>query len=427
LAARNVMMAIPTRDPSVKVDVMTSMVSTMYELGAAGISMSVFVWSGDPLVSHARNIILAKFMTTDCTDLFFIDDDVAWAPGSVLRLLNHPGDLVAGAYRHKRDPESYPVNWFGNDLRQLQMNKNTGLLLVRDVPFGFARLSRAGVQKMWDAAADKKFRTNQAPELECRVIFDMGYTKQEGEEFGEYFGEDYVYCQKWRELGGQVWLDPMVDLTHHGNKAYQGRVIDWLSRVPSDTKPVPKFRVGASGKLWPQEADEPEALASLFKERGVKRFLEIGGRYGDTFDFIMSELGTDAQGVSVDLPGADGYEDDGGGILAATVKKHGGELIVGNSRDPDVIARVKALGPFDAILIDGDHSYEGVKADWDAYGAMAPIVVFHDIANPTEGVGVPRLWSELVDGYDHAKIISGQSVMGFGVVFREAEAAKVAA
>lgn len=48
----------------------------------------------------------------------------------------------------------------------------------------------------------------------------------------------------------------------------------------------------------------------------------------------------------------------------------------------DVVGEVKAITRhIDLLFIDGDHSYEGVKADWDAYKSMLredSIVVFHD-------------------------------------------------
>ena len=69
MAARNVMIAIPTRDPSVKVDVMTSMVETMYELGPAGIAMTVFVWSGDPIIAQTlpAKVVAVTFTATAAT------------------------------------------------------------------------------------------------------------------------------------------------------------------------------------------------------------------------------------------------------------------------------------------------------------------------------------------------------------------------
>ena len=66
-----------------------------------------------------------------------------------------------------------------------------------------------------------------------------------------------------------------------------------------------------------------------------------GSRYeapgpADVLRRIADLLIGDLIAKNLDWPGADGYEDDGETVLRATVARHGGEVVIGNSRDPEV-------------------------------------------------------------------------------------------
>jgi hypothetical protein len=39
-----------------------------------------------------------------------------------------------------------------------------------------------------------------------------------------YLSEDYAFCRRWQELGGEVWLDPIVKLDHIGHYTFNGNV-----------------------------------------------------------------------------------------------------------------------------------------------------------------------------------------------------------
>jgi hypothetical protein len=47
-------------------------------------------------------------------------------------------------------------------------------------------------------------------------------------ETGEYLSEDYAFCRRWRDLGGEVWADIENPLTHVGHATYSGAVIQAL-------------------------------------------------------------------------------------------------------------------------------------------------------------------------------------------------------
>lgn len=74
--------------------------------------------------------------------------------------------------------------------------------------------------------------------------------------------------------------------------------------------------------------------------------------------------------------------------------------IIGNSRDPEIVSHIK--GPFDLIIIDGDHSYMGIKADIDNYLPMlrkGGFLVLHDTVFEGPDWGVSQMVAELKNGF----------------------------
>lgn len=127
--------------------------------------------------------------------------------------------------------------------------------------------------------------------------------------------------------------------------------------------------------------------------------------------------------VSVDLPGIQpwGYPDSEYALrqrmYALESEGYDSHLFLANSTDPETVKRVMAFGEFDLVFIDGDHRYEGVKKDWENYGPLGRVVVFHDIVRHQDGARnapeVWRLWEEITG--NKSTFIAEDSVMGLGV------------
>lgn len=184
-----------------------------------------------------------------------------------------------------------------------------------------------------------------------------------------------------------------------------------------------------SGRRPSQNEDELSSFIDLMRKRGVRRYLEIGAREGDTFHEVMTRLGPGVTGVALDLPGGLWGKSTTAARLKRAIdnlaaKQFHVEHILGDSTDPHVIEAISNRGPYDAILIDGDHTYAGVLADWQNYGAMAPLVAFHDIVGDGQyervsnhPVQVPRLWAEIkAGGTRTVEFIAPGSAMGIGCV-----------
>lgn len=173
-----------------------------------------------------------------------------------------------------------------------------------------------------------------------------------------------------------------------------------------------------------QYPEELEPFVGLLREQGVRKYLEVGTCNGGTFHRVLSCLRPGGYGVAVDLPHQKWGKPGSRRQLEAVIRRlrRGGKdvrVIWGNSRDPAVIQQAAALAPYDAVFIDGDHSLEGVTADWRNYGPMARIVAFHDIACHGPEIAVPQLWEELKATRRHVEIVCKGSMMGIGVLWNE--------
>lgn len=214
--------AIPAYDRSIHVETARSLLNEQAAALLTGDTLEVIFAPGCSLITHARNHLCREFLKSDCERIVFVDSDVSWELGHLLKVAKHQEDFVGGAYRYKDSKEDYPVSWIPKD--ELWSNEH-GLLEVIAVPGGFMSLSRKVFEDFREAYPDRAY--NHGSEL-FWCYFEMAFRK------GQFQSEDGCFCDEYRDAGGKVWLDPELILTHHdGAQVYKGCIGNWLkSRIP---------------------------------------------------------------------------------------------------------------------------------------------------------------------------------------------------
>ncbi|PYU84138.1 MAG: methyltransferase [Acidobacteria bacterium] len=184
--------------------------------------------------------------------------------------------------------------------------------------------------------------------------------------------------------------------------------------------------------IRPQQV--PEELIHLFEivsALQVKNALEIGTWSGGTLFMTCRVADQDATVISVDLPGGrfgGGYVWPRKFVYSKFTKNNQAlHLLRRDSHDPNTRGLVRSLlrdKPLDFLFVDGDHTYSGVRADFELYAPLVRgggIVGFHDIVKhaPQMECEVDRFWNEIKPRYRHVEIIKDplQGWAGIGLLY----------
>jgi hypothetical protein len=187
-----------------------------------GIDWTMETMTNESLISRARNTLTAKFLNNkDSTHLMFIDADIGWEPWHLLVMLNRDVDVIGGLYPMK----SLPVKWCVNGFEGAQEGVD-GLQEVSKTGTGFMLIKRAVFEKLDAHPAVKPFINDIGLPAELnpymKTYFDTAVREN------RYYSEDWTFCENWRDLGGQVWVDKRVLLKHTGTYVFDFQTQDQL-------------------------------------------------------------------------------------------------------------------------------------------------------------------------------------------------------
>jgi hypothetical protein len=204
--------------------------------GYCDLNLKVLFKDGDALITRARASLISQFLDTPAaTHLLFIDADIGFEPEQVVRLIECGADMCAAIYPIKRidwdrvkstietarsNPSAAALKYVFEVDDPNAITEKAGFVKVRYAGTGFLMIRRGALEKMCmhypqlqykrdhslDAASDKRFAL-----FECVIAED-----------GTYLSEDFAFCKRWTDMGGEIWADLKSKLNHVGPMTFCG-------------------------------------------------------------------------------------------------------------------------------------------------------------------------------------------------------------
>lgn len=208
---RKVFIALPTYDYKVGVKLAISLACFSRAAMDYGVDVQCAYIAGCSIVTKARNMLAKQFLESNCTHMMFIDSDIAFDPTAIFRLLAWAGDpkkgIVAGVPTSRTPPIDYLITL---DLDGNQATMNTdGLVKARRVTTAFMMIRRDVFEKLQEMHPEWEY-DDVKQEKKYHSFFDFKSTP------GGYMGEDFLFCDRVREAGFEIWADPAIKLEHMG-------------------------------------------------------------------------------------------------------------------------------------------------------------------------------------------------------------------
>lgn len=224
--ARHVVFCVPTITKPYQCT-LDSIGASVPLIEAAGWAHSIVYEVGSPYISCARATMLRKALDAKATHIVFIDHDLSWDAKDLLTLIEAEGDVVSGNYRFKKDE----VEFMGTlipGIDGLPQIRPDGGLKANFIPAGFLKITRNTVSRFIGSYPELCFGEKCNPSVD---LFNHGAHD------GKWYGEDFAFSRRWKELGGEIVILPELNLVHHSpDKEYGGTFHDYLMAQPGGSR-----------------------------------------------------------------------------------------------------------------------------------------------------------------------------------------------
>jgi hypothetical protein len=205
----------------------------------------------ESLITRARNYLVDEFLRAEgFTHMLFIDADIHFDPRDVIAMLAMDKDIVGGPYPKKsikwgaikeavkRHPDISPSDmekvagdFVFNPAPGTEKFSVAEPIEVLEIGTGFMMIKREVFTKLEAAFPMIRYKPDHVGQANfdgsryIHAYFDTVIDTKDSITGGgsdRYLSEDYMFCQMWRKIDGQIWLCPWMKTHHVGTYAFVG-------------------------------------------------------------------------------------------------------------------------------------------------------------------------------------------------------------
>lgn len=251
LKGKRVMLATPMYGGMGNSMFMSSLLRLQEQFILRGMNFQHAFMMNESLIDRARNSLVNTFLTqSDAEYLLFVDADIQFRAEDVLAMMSYDKQLICGPYPKKS------INWpiviaaIKSGVENPEVIENLigeyvftpldeeteerQVIRVSEAGTGLMIIHRSVFEAMMKAFPENAYVSDHSADVHNGLERKMFAFFRTGIEDGRYLSEDYYFCHKWREIGGDVWLFPWAQTIHYGTYGFKGslgHLIDTLRKI----------------------------------------------------------------------------------------------------------------------------------------------------------------------------------------------------
>jgi len=238
-AAVNLVVATPCFGGQISVVYAASLFKLQQRVRAySDFGLKVLFKDGDALITRARASLVSQFLDDpSATHLLFVDADIGFEPEQALRLIQCGADMCAAIYPIKRidwdkvkksieaarpNPGAAALKYVFEVDDPNAVIARGGFVKVRYAGTGFLMIRRGALERLCAHYPHLHYKRDHS--LAAATASDNRFALFEcmiGDD-GTYLSEDFAFCKRWTDIGGEIWADLDSKLDHTGPVTFSG-------------------------------------------------------------------------------------------------------------------------------------------------------------------------------------------------------------